>query len=472
MKKWIHSSEGVKFATSVPVLVIGGGACGLAAALAVRDGGEEVLVLEQDSQPRGSTYMSQGSICAAGTQEQRQHGVEDGPEQFYRDIVAKVDGRTDLGLAKAISQEAGPTLDWLTQRHDVVMRFDRSWRPAYGHTRARMHAPPRRCGEDLLNMLLGAAERADVNILTSARVTELYASDDGNIAGASIERPDGERESVGCKALVLACCGFGANTEMIAQFIPEMRGAPYFGWEGNRGDAINWGIALGAAVGDMNAYQGLGLLAEQYGILVNPNILIEGGVQVNAAGRRFSHELRDVSGQAALVLAQPGGVAWVIFDERIHGLCEDLPEYSQLLALGAVRTAESIDALAAQTQLPADGLALTLKEIARYAIAAGSDPFGRSFDAHSPQAPYRAIRVTGALFHTQGGLQVDDSGRVRRVDGARLPNLFAGGGAARSISGPGASGYLPGAGLCMAVTLGRLAGVASAGLARQTGGAS
>jgi fumarate reductase flavoprotein subunit len=71
---------------------------------------------------------------------------------------------------------------------------------------------------------------------------------------------------------------------------------------------------------------------------------------------------------------------------------------------------------------------------------------------------FRAIKVTGALFHTQGGLVVDATARVVRRDGQVLPNLFAGGGAARSIGGPGGSGYLPGAGLCMAVTLGRLAG--------------
>jgi len=45
-----------------------------------------------------------------------------------------------------------------------------------------------------------------------------------------------------------------------------------------------------------------------------------------------------------------------------------------------------------------------------------------------------------------------------------MPNLFAGGGTARSISGPGVWGYLPAAGLCMAVTLGRLAGEAAARL--------
>ena len=76
--------------------------------------------------------------------------------------------------------------------------------------------------------------------------------------------------------------------------------------------------------------------------------------------------------------------------------------------------------------------------------------------------PYHALRVTGALFHTQGGLKVDAAARVVRPGGGALPNLYAGGGTARGISGRGPSGYLPGAGLSSAVTLGRVAGRAAA----------
>ena len=45
---------------------------------------------------------------------------------------------------------------------------------------------------------------------------------------------------------------------------------------------------------------------------------------------------------------------------------------------------------------------------------------------YDPPAYCQAIKVTGALFHTQGGLVVDESARV-----LPLPNVFAGGGAAR-----------------------------------------
>ena len=75
--------------------------------------------------------------------------------------------------------------------------------------------------------------------------------------------------------------------------------------------------------------------------------------------------------------------------------------------------------------------------------------------------------MVGAIYHTQGGLQIDGQARVLRADGTPLPNLFAGGGAARSVSGPAHWGYLPAMGLATAVTFGRLAGLGAAALVGQ-----
>ena len=72
--------------------------------------------------------------------------------------------------------------------------------------------------------------------------------------------------------------------------------------------------------------------------------------------------------------------------------------------------------------------------------------------------PYFAVKVTGSLFHTQGGLLVDANAQVLRPDCSVLPNLFAGGGASRGVSGPSDWGYLSGNGLLSAVTLGRISG--------------
>ena len=66
------------FDASVPVLVIGAGACGLCAALAAHEGGAEVMVLERDETPTGSPTLSTALIPAAGTSLQKEAGPQVG----------------------------------------------------------------------------------------------------------------------------------------------------------------------------------------------------------------------------------------------------------------------------------------------------------------------------------------------------------------------------------------------------------
>lgn len=447
-----------EFEFTVPVLIIGGGASGLTAALSARDKGHEVMVLERDEQCRGSSSMSLGALCAAGSSEQAKHNINDSPDCFYEDIMAKTEHKADPKLARVVAGYSGKAIDWLNDNHDIGLYVDPAWRPGYGHSQVRMHITPGRTGQDLMDRLYNACVTAGVDIVNDAHVVTIFANNDKRILGVGLKRPDGSEEEIGCNALILATCGFGGNHQMVSEYIPSMKNARYFGWELNQGEGINWGIALGAATADMDAYQGLGLLSEPQGIDVNPRLIMEGGIQVNTDGKRFSDEMADVSGQGARVIAQPNSIAWVIYDERIHKSCEDLPQYIALRELGGMKTAATAASLAELIDIPAAALMQELDTIANSAEANIPDNFGRSFSGPTLQAPYYAIRVTGALFHTQGGLVIDEKARVCDPTGAPFPNLFAGGGAARSISGTGPSGYLPGAGLCMAVTLGYIAG--------------
>jgi len=270
-------------------------------------------------------------------------------------------------------------------------------------------------------------------------------------------------ESIGCAALILACNGYGGNKALVARFIPEFADALYFGHPGNQGEAVAWGEALGARLSHMSGHQGHGSVAHPHGILITWATMSEGGVQVNALGRRFADESRGYSEQAAAVIAEPGGLAWSIFDARIAGIARQFEDFQRAEALGAIISEDKIEELASRTGLPAEALAATLHEVAAFKRGEASDPLGRDFKSVAQlRPPYCAVRVTGALFHTQGGLAIDTSARVLRDDGAPLPNLFAAGGAAAGVSGDHASGYLSGNGLLTAVVLGRIAGRAAA----------
>ncbi|MBM3572689.1 MAG: FAD-dependent oxidoreductase, partial [Alphaproteobacteria bacterium] len=457
-------AAGERFETSAPVLIVGAGAAGLTAGLAARASGAEVVVLERDASPGGSTALSSGFVPAAGTSFQAKAGIADSAERFARDIQAKAKGGADPGLVTALSSAIGPTIDWLAR--DQGVPFDVMTDFLYpGHGVHRMHAVPERTGAALMEYLAAAAKRAGVDIVPSAHVHGLYADASSRVAGAAFDRPDGTVERIGCDALVLACSGFAGNPALVARHIPEMADALFFGHVGNTGDALAWGEGLGATLRDMTAYQGHGSVATPHSILVTWALMMEGGIQVNTRGERFSDEHQGYSEQSVAVLAQPGGVAWNIYDDRRHALGLSFPDYRAAVAAGGVRAAADAGALAARCDLPVATLARTLNQTYDYAAGRAADPFGRDFTAKPALTPpFRAVKVTGALFHTQGGLAIDGAARVLRPDGTALPNLFAAGGAACGVSGAHVWGYLSGNGLLAAIGLGRLAGADAAAL--------
>tara|TARA_R110000868_G_scaffold4155_29_gene25528 strand:- start:7954 stop:9351 length:1398 start_codon:yes stop_codon:yes gene_type:complete len=446
------------FDVRVPVVVIGAGACGIVAALTAKDSGADVLVIERDEIPQGSTALSSGMIPACGTRFQHARGIDDPVALLAADIHRKSRGNADPDLVDAVCRESAPAVEWLTDYHGVPLQLVDGFRYP-GHSVLRMHAPPSKTGAELIGALTSAAAAADIDILTHARVSTLVAGRAGDIRGVAVERPDGSVERIGCDTLVLACNGYGGNPAMVRDYIPEIADAVFAGHTGNRGDAIDWGRALGAGIRDMGAYQGHGSWASPHGMLITWAVMTEGGIQVNRDGRRFSNEHQGYSEAAVDVLAQPGGVAWNVYDRRIHDLGMTFADYRDAVDAGAVKQGDDAAALAAACDLDGDTLGRTLADCAAYAAGRAACPHGRDFTRNPAlAAPYYAIRVTGALFHTQGGLAIDPAARVLREDGSAFPNLFAGGGAARGVSGNAVWGYLSGNGLLTAVTLGRIAG--------------
>jgi fumarate reductase flavoprotein subunit len=461
------------FEASVPVVIIGAGAAGFCAALAAQEAGAEVVVLERDSVPRGSTALSAGLIPAAGTRFQAAMAISDSAALFAADLRHKAHDLADSVLVDLVATHAGPAVEWLADRYglpfSVVHDFDYP-----GHAARRMHGLPSRSGLELIDRLRAAADEQDIPQIVNATVSALYTGADRTIRGVEITRPDGTRDTLGCDVLILACNGYGGAPDLVAKYIPEMRDAMYFGHPGNRGDAVLWGDALGAALDHMSGYQGHGSVAHPHGILISWAVIMEGGFQINRNGERFSNESLGYSEQAATVLTQPDGIAFDIFDERIAAIARQFADFRQAEESGAVIEAPSLALLAARLNVPPSALAQSFAEIEAARRTGRPDRFGREFGAAAALLPpFKAVKVTGALFHTQGGLKVDGQARVLDNNNNNpLPNLLAAGGAAAGVSGPHASGYLSGNGLLTATVLGRVAGSAAAALVKQGGCAS
>ncbi len=440
-------------------VVVGGGGCGLAAALTLAQEGFEVVLLEKAQRPGGTTAISTAMIPAAGTAQQRAHGIQDTPAQMAADILTKAGAGADPDHVRVLCERSAALVEWV-QAAGVPLELVVDFRYT-GQSVPRFHAPPSRQGRDLVEPLLAAvAATGRVSIATGTPAVELVVGAGGEVLGVEAGQI---RERIKARKVVLAACGFGGNPAMVRTFCPEIAGALYFGAPTVTGEAIEWGMALGAATRCMDAYQGHGSVAVPHGVLLSWAVVERGGCVVNVAGERFAREDLGYSPFGARVVAQPGGVAFVVYDEAIDAamLAHD-QTYRDLDALGGIRRAPTLPALAARLGVDAAGLERTVAAL-NAGLATGRDPLGRAPGTRRPLAPpYCGVRVTGALLHTQGGLAIDTSARVLRDDGTPVPNLFAGGGTAVGISGHGAAGYSPGNGLLTALGWGRIAGLAAA----------
>ncbi len=462
----VLSAAGHEFPVHIPVIVVGAGACGSVAALTAHEHGAQVVLIERDALPRGNTALSSGQIPAGGTHLQQQAGVHDLPEILERDLLVMSRGECDLAVAHRITAMAASTIDWLVERHGFALSCITDFKYP-GNSADHMHTTPHRSGAELMDAFSVALARQGIETVTSAQVVDLYVDDGGKVVGVGYMRPDGSRETAGCDALILASNGFGGSRDLVRKYIPEMASAHHHGHENNDGSAVLWGEALGASLKDMGSFQGHGLLCTPYMIHIGWPSISQGGFVVNARAERFDSETLGVSELALKVLRQPGGVAYAIWDGRCDAIADQMHNHQEARRAGAIRSFPTTEALAAFIGCKVDALRRTSSDVEAFTRGERQCPLGRDFTRFPPlAAPYFATRITGALFHTQGGLEVNTEARVLRKDGTPFPNLFAGGGAARGLMGPADWGYLPGAGLLSAVNLGRIAGEAAARLVR------
>jgi fumarate reductase flavoprotein subunit len=445
------------------IVVAGAGAAGLAAAIAAADRGATVALLEASTTFRSgsNTSMSTSMVPVGGSRWQVEFGIhDDTPERLYDDIMKKTNGAADPVVARALVN-VGPALsEFLADdcRVPLELLTDAEFP---GHSRKRHLCVPDRAGTTLHRHLLEAADRRDaITMVVPLRVTELEPRDAGWLVRAA--SPDGTEQELRTGAVVLATNGFGADPKRVAHHIPEVADGLYFGGDHSLGDALDIGERLGADTSFLDSYQGHGSVATPHGVLLTWTTMMNGAFLVNAEGRRFGNESTGYSEFAVQVLAQPGSVAWVVYDETVHASATRFADYQQLVEADGIRWADDASALAALIGCDSAVLRSTLDDAEGFTEGSASDTLGRTIWSRRLRAPYAAVKVTGALFHTQGGLSVDGSANVLR-DGVPIPGVYAAGGAAAGISGHGAKGYLSGNGLLSALGLGYLAARAITG---------
>jgi fumarate reductase flavoprotein subunit len=438
---------------SGPDLVVAGAGGGLVAALRAAQHGLDVLVVEASEHFRrgNNTAMSTAMVPGAGSRWQRAEGIEDSPDRFVADVLAKTKGQGDERLARALGEVSADLVEWMADHLGLPLSLATDFHYP-GHSVDRCHTLPARHGSALIDHLVRAVQAEPrVDLLVPARLTEIS----GDVDAVVVRYPDGSHEEIPTRALLLATNGYGADPGLVATHLPEIATAVYHGSEESRGDALRLGERLGAATAFLDAYQGHGALAAKAATLVGWATIMHGGVMLDQTGHRFGDETTGYSEYAAALATRPGATGWIVLDKRIHDLCEPFTDFRQTVESGALVWADDHASLAEAIGVP--DAAGELAEVERIARGDAEDPYGRTFFEAPLAPPYAAVRVVPALFHTQGGLVVDGHARVTRDDGSPIPGLYASGGAAAGISGHGAAGYLAGNGLLPALGLAYLA---------------
>jgi fumarate reductase flavoprotein subunit len=427
-------------------------------ALAAARRGARVLVLEKNLARPSNLLVSGGLFPGAGTRWQQEAGIEDDAAAFAKDVREKGGDSVNESIVDAVTRRSADAAHFLADVAGVPVRLMKEI-TAPGHCVPRLHASPAESGRELHGLLRGALNRQPgIEVVDKVEILGLQRDEAFAVTTRiKIFRAD---------SVVVATGGFAANRELLAEFIPDVVDALHIGAGPNDGCAIAWGRGLGAAVAQMDGYQGQGHVNPGTGTRLGMALPALGAFLANREGRRFVREDVGPSELAALVLAQPGGVALEVFDRRIHGVAMRQGPYREAWEAGVVMAADDPTSLAKAAGLP-ERFVETFQKFSEH-VKTKTDPLGRTRFGPPLEPPLHAAWVTGALAHTQGGLAVDSSARVLRQDGSAIEGLYAAGGAAAGLAGRGGEGYLPGNGLAQSFALGLIAGESIASLRART----
>jgi fumarate reductase flavoprotein subunit len=430
----------------VDAVIVGGGACGMMAALRAADrGAKSVAIFEKSTKQGSNSEYSSGSLVAGGTRWQREAGIVDTPARHAEDILA-VSGDLDAkDVVYAVCEAPPRYVEWLADELGYPIELGVEMERA-GQSVPRIHRDRDRIGGPyLVGALRRAIERSDViGFVDNTPVVGLLESD-GTVEGARIAA-GGEVSIARAGSTVLAADGFAANREMLARYCPGAEELPYGGVSTSSGDAIEWGLSLGAAVRNMGCLLGHGLMVVGTGTRLDAVLPQVGAVLVNSSGDRFVEEREcGYSKLSTRILKQPGRRAALIWDETAMLIAKESKPMRESTAARAYMQYPDLSGLAQGIGLPTGKLKTALEE--------SNSPARRHL-----QPPFYVGWVTGGVLATQGGLDIDPWGRVRKRNGDVVPGLFAGGGSAAGISGASADGYSSGNGLLSALGLGWIIG--------------
>ncbi len=442
-------------ALETDVLVIGGGGAGLCAALAAAEQGAGVILCEKTSALGGATTLSSGKIPAVGTAQQLAKEDGDSIGACAMDIMRPSNYSVRPDLVYTVVEQSRDIVEW-TEGHGAVWSVDDAL--YFGQTAYRMHTTEG-AGAGLTDALIASTEAdSAIETLLSCEMQGLVLDDESDAVVGAWGKNGSEEIAIFAGNTVLATSGFANNPDMLEQYCPEAVPAVKVVAPGATGEGILWAAELGADLQNMGAYQGHAFHGVDNDKTLEQGVANNGGIIVNQDGNRFMNEYGGYSEMSPHVLAQPDGIGYLCFTDLQREQSKKFAEWEEE---GIVLRGNDVSQLAAAIGADPAKLERTVSDYQK-AIGAGMDKFNRSHLPASFEPPFYAVKLTGEIRHTQGGMATDVAGHVLRADKSLIEGLYAAGGCTEGFSSRGGAAYMSGNGLIQALVFGKIAGTAAA----------
>ncbi|MEY8460860.1 FAD-dependent oxidoreductase [Eggerthellaceae bacterium 24-137] len=441
------------------VLVVGGGGAGICAALSAAEQGAKVVICEKTSTFGGATTLSSGKIPAVGTAQQLEKEGGDSIGACVMDIMRPSNYSVRPDLVYTVVEQSRDIVEW-TEGHGAVWTVDDAL--YYGQTAYRMHTTEG-AGTGLTDALIASMEgNGAIEAMLSCEIMGLILDDESEVVVGAWGKNGSEEIAIFAGNTVLATSGFANNPDMLEEYCPEAVPAVKVVAPGATGEGILWAEELGASLQNMGAYQGHAFHGVDNDKTLEQGVANNGGIIVNQDGNRFMNEYGGYSEMSPHVLAQPGGIGYLCFTDIQR---EQSMKFAEWEEEGIVLQGKDVSELAAAIGADPAKLGRTVADYQK-AIGVGMDKFNRSHLPASFEPPFYAVKLTGEIRHTQGGMATDVAGHVLRADGTLIDGLYAAGGCTEGFSCRGGAAYMSGNGLIQALVFGKIAGASAATEAR------
>lgn len=446
-------------AEEADLVVVGSGGAGMSAAITAAQHGKKVIVLEKMPIIGGNTNRAEGGMNAARTIQQLEHGVmNDSALQMSMDAQKSGHYLNNPELTLTLGEKSPEAEAWLLS---LGAPFCHRMGRGGGQTVARGHGPcdGAAVGAAVMKLLYGTASKMpNIQIRPSNKVTQILEKD-GIVTGVKVQTQGKEKKdyTIDSKAVVLATGGFGANAKLVSSLRPEYKGFATTNHPGALGEGLDLAKGVGATFVDLREIQAHPTVIPVKGILISESMRARGGYLVNQEGKRFINELNPRDVVAAGILAQPGGKAWVLIDDK---LVKNNKLAAGYVAQGLSVSGKNVEELAKAMGVPAANLKASMDQYQKAFESKKDEAFGRpEMVAANNVWPMYAFQVTPAIHHTMGGVRINKNAEVIGVNAKPIPGLFAAGEITGGVHGGNRVG---GNAVADIITFGRIAGNSAA----------